>query len=347
MSHHEFPDNFLPGAIFDQPDPRDKEVDMSEMGMSMGPLPPDFSVLKAPLNYKVNKNGVFHQGNIGTCMTNAIAQLYLYELQRQGVQYDDYVPSRLFLYYVARYGAVKNPWPAVPSAKFYDGLRQRGSLPQGDQAVQLKDSGSNARDVIKIMRALGAPPEDASINDHKVGSGKWPYDNQVQADTNKFFKPTDWPARIPEPECFTNAVLHQALGYARPSERSAECWKRCIQRGYPIVFACKLYDSWWTWGTGSNNGKPNNSVWPIPIRGEGYANRRHALIALGWDNNKKAPGSSSRGAFYIQNSWGDKWGDNGFSWMPYEWLDHNDGESGTPWAVDSPWTFMQGGKTKN
>ncbi|KAK4196865.1 hypothetical protein QBC40DRAFT_257621 [Triangularia verruculosa] len=352
MPHEEFPDNFLPGAVFDQPDPRDKEVDMSEMGMSTGPLPAEFSVLKAPLNYKVNKTGAFNQGYIGTCMTNAVAQLYLYELQRQGVQYADYVPSRLFLYYVARYGAVKNTWPIVPSAKFYDALRQPGILPQGDQSAQLKDSGSSARDVIKIMRALGAPPEDASIKDHQVGSGKWPYDAEVQPN-NGLFKPNDWPARLPDPECFRAAVLHQALGYARPGEGSAECWKRCIQRGYPIVFSCKLYDSWWQWGNGASWGKPNNSIWPIPRPGEGYGKdkdhpgRRHALVAVGWDDNKRAPGTSSAGAFYVQNSWGPTWGENGFSWMPYEWLAFNDNEQYWPWAVESPWTFMQSGKQKN
>jgi len=162
-----------------------------------------------------------------------------------------------------------------------------------------------------------------------------------------WFQPNDWPARQPESQCFQTAALHMALGYARPGERDAACWKRCIQRGYPIVFACKLYNSWWQWGNGPLGGKPNNNIWPIPHAGEGYGNRRHALLAIGWDDNKQAPGSPNKGAFLVQNSWGLAWGNNGFSWMPYEWLAYKDNEADWPWAVDSPWTFMQGGKTKN
>lgn len=329
-----FPDNFLPGAVFDQPDERDHEIPMSLMGMGTGPLPAEFSVLKAPLNYKVNIGGAFNQGQSGTCMTNAIAQLYLYELQRQGVNYGNYVPSRLFLYYVARYGAKKNG-TAVPSAKFFDALRQPSNTPLGAANALTEDAGSNARDVIKIMRALGAPPEDKDIPSHVVGSGKWPYDDKI-APVNRHFQPSDWPARAPEAQCYGAATLHQALGYARPNERSAECWKRCIQRGYPIVFSFKVYDAWWAWGTGANWGKPNGSVCPVPKPGEGYGGRRHALIAVGWDDKKGA-----KGAFYCQNSWGPTWGENGFFWMPYEWLAWSDGEPVWPWAVESPWTFMQ------
>jgi len=337
VDHDEFPDNFLPGAVFDKPDERDHDIDMGKMGMGSGALPASFSVHKAPLNWKPNAAGAFNQGQVGSCTTNAIAQLYLYELQRQGVHYGDYVPSRLFLYYIARYGAAQNP-TTTPSAKFYDALRQPANTPRGDVA---KDTGSNSRDVIKIMRALGAPPEDKDAASHVAGSGKWPYDEKVAPDqTTRLFKPTDWPARAPEPQCYAAAALHQSLGYARPDARSPDCWKRCIQRGYPIVFGYKVYDSWWAWGN-SGRGKGDGSIAPIPRAGEGYGGRRHAVIALGWDDAKKAAGSSSKGAFYVQNSWSPTWGDNGFFWMPYEWLAWNDGETTWPWAVESPWTFMQ------
>jgi hypothetical protein len=342
MSYDQFPDNFLPGLTFDKPDPRDHAVDMAEMGMVTQPLPPDFSIFKAPINYKLGPNGVFNQGSISTCVPNAIAQAYLYELQRQGVEYGDYVPSRLFLYFVVRYASAAGR----DSAQFYENLRSPGTFPPGDAAAQLDDSGCAPRNVIKIMRALGAPAEDADISAHQEGSGKWPYDGTVEAINHKF-KPTDWAARLPEQACFNEAVRHQALGYARPGDRSVECWKRCIQRGYPIVYGAKLYDSFWQWGGWTTGAKANDSIWPVPQPGEGYKDRRHALLAVGWDDNKKAPGTSSAGAFYIQNSWGSAWGDNGFSWMPYEWLAFNDGEQDQPWAVDSPWTFMHGGKPED
>lgn len=53
-------------------------------------LPSEFNVFKASFNHTTY---VFNQGNTGSCTYNAIAKLYLYELQRQKGSMGDYVPS--------------------------------------------------------------------------------------------------------------------------------------------------------------------------------------------------------------------------------------------------------------
>ena len=38
----------------------------------------------------------------------------------------------------------------------------------------------------------------------------------------------------------------------------------------------------------------------------------HAISAFGYDDEK--------GALLIRNSWGEEWGENGYGWLPYEYV---------------------------
>jgi len=55
-----------------------------------------------------------------------------------------------------------------------------------------------------------------------------------------------------------------------------------------------------------------------------------SLVAVGYDDHWL---SSARGALLVRNSWGRKWGDNGYGWLPYAYVEQR-------LAVDF-WTVMK------
>lgn len=83
---------------------------------------------------------VYDQGQLGSCVANAVACLLQYERKRQGIPEGDRVPSRLQIYYGAR--------------------RMEGTVHS--------DAGSQIRDAVKWVSKHGAAFED--------GPDGWPYD---------------------------------------------------------------------------------------------------------------------------------------------------------------------------
>jgi C1A family cysteine protease len=50
----------------------------------------------------------------------------------------------------------------------------------------------------------------------------------------------------------------------------------------------------------------------------------HAVVAVGYDDKKKIKNThcnqTTTGALLIRNSWGTGWGDNGYGWLPYDFI---------------------------
>ena len=52
----------------------------------------------------------------------------------------------------------------------------------------------------------------------------------------------------------------------------------------------------------------------------------HAVMSVGYDDGKKIKGAGlnapeTKGALMIRNSWGGGWGEKGYGWLPYDYVE--------------------------
>ena len=142
------------------------------------------------------------------------------------------------------------------------------------------DSGAQIRDGVKSVAKLGAPPED-----------EWPYDIDKFRD------------RPPKP-VYAHAKKHQAIRYQRLTQALGQL-KGCLASGFPFVFGFMVYESF----EGEKVAK--TGVVPMPHAKEQQLGG-HAVAAVGYDEDDQT--------FIVRNSWGAKWGMDGYCTMPYPYL---------------------------
>lgn len=77
---------------------------------------------------------------------------------------------------------------------------------------------------------------------------------------------------------------------------------------------------------------------PMP---EGFMMGGHAVVVTGWDDNLKHTykrpfmgKTTFQGFLRVRNSWGARWGDNGYCWIPYEFFNGRT-DIGTPYWMES------------
>lgn len=160
------------------------------------------------------------------------------------------------------------------------------------------DTGAFIRTTMGALVLFGVPPAEY-----------WPY---VIADFDE----------EPPAFCYSFAQNYQTLMYYRLDSQGLSREdlltriKLLINYRLPSMFGFTVFSSI---SQARNDGKI-----PYPFRGD-RAVGGHAVIAMGYDDGKEikhpAPGSSKTvGAFKIRNSWGTGWGENGYGWLPYDYL---------------------------
>ena len=148
------------------------------------------------------------------------------------------------------------------------------------------DAGGSIRDGIYSLHDVGICSCDS-----------WPYDISKFADA-----PPAW--------TYDEAKNHHSLVYKRVdndinNDINMLSIRTCLRKGFPIVFGFTVYPSFET-DTVARTGQmvmpsPNEK----PLGG-------HCVMMVGYDDKKKK--------ILVRNSWGVKWGEHGYFWMPYEFI---------------------------
>lgn len=167
------------------------------------------------------------------------------------------------------------------------------------------DEGAYLRTTMQAMALFGVPPERY-----------WPYRTEKYDDEPPSF-------------CYAFAQSYQAVRYYRldpPSmskSKVLDLVKKYLAAKLPCMFGFSVYSS--IPGTGQGTGDI-----PFPQAGDSLQGG-HAVVAVGYDDTKKI--GKEKGALLIRNSWGENWGEEGYGWLPYAYV-----ESGL--AVDF-WSLMR------
>ncbi|MDQ3230802.1 MAG: C1 family peptidase [Pseudobdellovibrionaceae bacterium] len=149
------------------------------------------------------------------------------------------------------------------------------------EGTKNSDSGATLRNTIKAIATWGYPPED-----------QWPYN------IKKFS------IRPPE-EAIAVAARERIKSYERLN-RDLDQFREVISQGYPIILGFSVHSS-----IDGRNVKKTGFI-PVPKPGE-KRDGGHAVLVVGYDETKEA--------LIIRNSWGEDWGEEGYGYLPYAFIE--------------------------
>lgn len=162
------------------------------------------------------------------------------------------------------------------------------------------DTGAWLRNTIGALVLLGVPPEKY-----------WKYTDSANFDN----EPSAFVYSLADDYQAVRYFCHDPVGTNIPRDQILKRIKAFIAAGVPSMFGF--------YGFPSFQFTNNQGDIPFPCKNES-AIWGHAVVAVGYDDKKSIRNPScstnTKGALLIRNSWGTGWCDNGYGWLPYDFV---------------------------
>lgn len=162
------------------------------------------------------------------------------------------------------------------------------------------DTGAWLRNTMGALALLGVPPEKY-----------WPYTDGPDFDN----EPSAFVYSVADDFQATHYFNYDPVGSNTPKDHVLKRIKAYLAAGIPVMFGF--------FGFPSFQYTSNKGEIPFPCPNEG-AIWGHAVVAVGYDETLTIKNPlctrKTKGALMIRNSWGTSWGNQGYGWLPFEYV---------------------------
>jgi C1A family cysteine protease len=149
------------------------------------------------------------------------------------------------------------------------------------EGTEHQDDGAYIRDAMKVLNTIGAVPEES-----------WEYNASTLY-------------AVPPQALYPTAEQNKITTYWQINQTRNDL-QYCLAQGFPFVFGIEVFDAMDSYEVA------RTGIVPMPNSGDKVLGG-HAIMCVGYDNSKQW--------YIIQNSWGKDWGDKGFFYLPYEFVE--------------------------